>query len=132
MKIMKTKSLILALFASVLLISCTSVRKTISTASTGSIKIESFDKTQYDILSEVEGYGSATQFLFFGIWNKFGAERGVVGKALGKATYDAISKVEGADILIYPKYEIEHKRYPLIQKATVKVKAKAIQIKATK
>ena len=129
---MKAKSLVLALFAALLLISCTSVRKTISTASTGSIGLMPFDKTQYDVLSEVEGYGSGTQFLFFGIWNKFGSERGVVAKALGKATYDAISKVEGADILIYPKYEIEHKRFLIIQKATVKVRAKAIQIKSTK
>ena len=132
-KIMKNKSvLFIIVLAAIVLASCVSVRKTVSTGGIGSILVEPLKVNQYDILKEVEGYGTATQFLIFGAFSKFGTEKGVVGKAIAKATYDAISKVEGADMIIAPKYEIESVNYLLFQKATVKVKAKALEIKSTK
>jgi hypothetical protein len=130
---MKRKGFLLVLFiCAILATSCTSVRKTISTGYFQDLKIEPLKESQYDVIHEVEGYGEATQFLFFGAFSKFSKERGVVGKALGKATYDAISKVEGADMLIAPKYEVEYSNFLIIKTATVRVKSKAIQIKTTK
>lgn len=130
---MKRNVILLTIVAVVFLTSsCTSVRKSISTGYVDNLKIEPLKESQYDILKEVEGYGNASQFLFFGAWSKFSNERGVVGKALAKATYDAISKIEGADMLIAPKYEIENTNFLIFKTAKVKVKAKALQIKTTK
>ena len=124
--------LFIVVVCAVILSSCTSVRKTISTAYFADLKIEPLKEHQYEVIREVKGYGDATQFLMFGAFSKFSNETGVVGKALGKATYDAISKVEGADMLIAPKYEVEYTNFLIIKTATVRVKAKAIQIKTTK
>jgi len=130
---MKNKAiLIIIVTVAIFSTSCVSVRKTIATGNIGAILIEPLKVSQYDILKEVEGYGKATQFLIFGAFSKFSNERGVVGKAMGKATYDAVSKVEGADMIIAPKYEIESTNFLIFKQATVKVKAKALEIKSTK
>lgn len=130
---MKRNGVFLIIVAiTILASSCTSVRKTISTGYIDNVMIEPLNETQYFVLNEVEGFGEASQFLFFGAFSKFSNETGVVGKALGKATYDAISKVEGADMLLAPKYEIENTNFLIFKTATVKVKAKAIEIKTTK
>lgn len=130
------KKIFYAFFAvSLLLIaSCTSINRTISTVGVHEIFIEPLTPSQYEILGEVDGYGEASRFLIFGsTFQKYSNLPGVEGKAAGKATYNAISKLEGADMLIAPRFEVETYSFiGLYKKSRVKVKAKAIQIKSTK
>lgn len=130
---MKRISFLVVLILALGVMSCTSVRKTMSSLGVQNMKIEPLTPAQYEILGEVEGYGEASRFLIFGAtFNKYSDIPGVEGKAAGQATYDAISKLEGADMLIAPRYEMETFSVLGIYKtARVKVKAKAISIKST-
>ena len=131
---MKKTAVFLLLAIAFICFSCTSVRKTMSSVGIQNIKIEPLSQDQYDVLGQVEGYGEAARFLFFGSsLKRYSDLPGVEGKAAGKATYNAISQLEGADILIAPRYEVEKLNVMgLFVKARVKVKAKAVQIKTTR
>ncbi len=104
---------------------CTTAYKSIGVASVADIKLEPLKPADYIILEEVEGVGSKGSFL-----GGFGfALDGVTEKAQRDAAYQAVSRVEGADMLLAPRYEIETFLFPIFfGKAKVKVKAKAIRI----
>jgi len=126
----KTVSLILvfAVIASVLS-SCSSAYKSIDTGTVANIELEPLKPERYVILEEVEGFGTAA-----GLGSGAGLLSGVprLDKAKRNAEYQAISKVEGADMLLAPRYEIESFNFLFFfSSVKVKVKAKAIRIKAT-
>jgi hypothetical protein len=135
-KISKMKKTIIYLLSAFVLInfSCTSIHKTMSSVGVQDIKIQPLTPDQYEVMGQVEGYGEATRILFFGAnFKSYSDLPGVEGKAAGKATYNAISQLEGADILIAPRYEVEKFDFlGIYAKARVKVKAKAVQIKSTR
>jgi hypothetical protein len=119
------------LLAMVAFTSCVSVNKTVPVVQFYPLQIEPLNPTQYEILGDVEGVGTSTGVLFLNTGIKFGGgEAGVVGIAKAKATYDALSKHEGADAIIAPRYDIQTFSFPIFfRKATVKMKGKAIRIK---
>jgi hypothetical protein len=108
------------------LFSCSSAYKSINSGRVADIELQPLAPDRYIILGEVEGYGTASG-LGGGI-----ALRGRIEKAKRNAEFQAISKVEGADMLLAARYEIETFVFPLFfSSAKVKVKAKAVRIKAT-
>ena len=125
---MKKFAFLLLLAIALLSFSCTSIRKTMSSVGVQDIKLQPLSPDQYEVLGQVEGYGEATRVLFFGTtFKSYSDLPGVEGKAAGKATFNAISQLEGADILIAPRYEVE--KFDVIG---IYAKAKAVQIKSTR
>jgi hypothetical protein len=113
------------------LASCSSAYKSINTGGVANIELERIKPDRYVILDEVEGYGTAAGL---GSGSSILAQ-GVnarLEKAKRNAEYQAISKVEGADMLLAPRYEIESFSIPMLFSSyKVKVKAKAVRIKST-
>ncbi len=127
------KSLIYACFMLLtigFLASCSTAYKSINSGAVANVSLEPLKPDRYIILEEVEGEGKAAGLGaggggFFG-----GMSR--VDKAKRNAEYQAISKVEGADMLLAPRFEIETFSFLFIfSSAKVKVKAKAVRVKAT-
>lgn len=110
--------------------SCSSAWKTINVGRVGNVELEPIKPDRYVILEEVEGYSKAS-----GLGPAMSLMTGInkrVSKATSNADFQAISKVEGADMLLSPRYEIQTTSFLfLFSSANVKVKAKAVRIKAT-
>ena len=104
---------------------CSTAYKSIGVASVADVKLEPLSPGEYIILEEVEGLGRKGAFL-----GGFGfALNRITEKAKREAAYQAVSRVEGADMILAPRYEIETFIFPLFYgMARVKVKAKAIRI----
>lgn len=127
---MKRTMQIFSLFSILALVlvlsSCSSAYKSINSGKVADIELQPLTPDRYIILGEVEGYGTAA-----GLGGAI-ALNGRVEKAKRNAEFQAISKIEGADMLLAPRYEIETFAFPLFfSSAKVKVKAKAVRIKAT-
>lgn len=102
--------------------SCRTSSRIVSSTQLSKLNIEPLTKDQYTILPDVEGIGSASSFLFFGLDYK--------KRAKNSAMFNAIGKIPGADMLIAPRFEINTFSFlSIYQKATITVKSKAIQLK---
>jgi hypothetical protein len=123
---MKTVSLLtLCLVATVLLSSCSSTSRTIQAAPIAAVEIAPLQPGQYEILAEVTGTGKA---------GGIGGQKQILAKAEQQAIFDAVSKVQGADALIAPRYERTTSWGWFIlpfASANVSVTGKAIRIKPT-
>jgi len=137
-------SMLVLATAAVFMVGCSSAVKTIPGAS-----IEP-QKADYKILGEITGQGEATRIIginFKTLFSKKGAWRTVpviaggfnpmallgempsaVGDAKELAMYDAISKLDNADMMIDPKWSIEETNLFIIDTAKATVKAKGIQL----
>ena len=106
---MKNKSFVIILANCLFLLSCSTAYKSIGITSVADVKLEPLKPTEYVILDEVEGVGKKGGFL-----GGFGfALNGLTEKAKRDAAYQAVSKVEGADMLLAPRYEIETFIFPI-------------------
>ena len=128
------KSLFVAVVAAVALSSCTTLDRSIQTVPVAAVEIEPLKRSEYVLMDEVEGFGTSSKFLSINIAAIASGDESATttGIAKSKARYDALSKLEGADALVAPKMEVEVFRLGfLYEKATVKIRAKAIRIKTS-
>ena len=124
---MKNLIKFIAVFFLFITFGCSSAYKSIRATEVAPIEIAPLKRNEYVIMNEVEGNGQKSSI--FGLLLNMDA---VVSLAQRDASFQAVSKVEGADMLIAPRYEIETFNFLGIYKqAKVKVKAKAIRIKAS-
>ena len=124
------KSLLFLIAAVAFVANCSSTSKTMPGLHTESVSLAPAD---YTISGETTGKSCGGNFLIFpyGMNDKYGSISSVFapGFVERQAVYDAISKVEGANYLINPKFEYESTYYILGQSVCVTVKAKAVTLK---
>ncbi|NQU44420.1 hypothetical protein HQ520_14110 [bacterium] len=144
---MKTSKRLLILLASIGLIAgLTGCRATVSKMTvmeTPTLEFAGLERDQYEILDTVEGHGMTARLFFlipigdkeFGYLSPhptatsppFGARR----SAMAAATYDALSKVQEADMILPLSFTTSRSGIPFIyQKWRSKVKGKAVRIKS--
>ncbi|MGJ4732504.1 hypothetical protein [Leptospira levettii] len=124
------KSLLFLIAAVAFVANCSSTTKTIPGLTTETVALAPAD---YTISGDTTGKSCGGRFLIFptGVTNK----NGFVSNAFttdyieAQAIFDAISKVEGANYLVNPRFEYESTNYYIASSTCVTVKAKAVTLK---
>lgn len=124
------KSLLFLIAAVAFVANCSSTTKTIPGLHTETVALAPAD---YTISGDTTGKSCGGRFLIFptGITNKNGyiSTAFTVDYLETQAIFDAISKVEGANYLVNPRFEYEATNYFILANACVTVKAKAVTLK---
>ncbi|TGM69825.1 hypothetical protein EHQ96_10005 [Leptospira levettii] len=124
------KSLLFLIAAVAFVANCSTTTKTIPGLTTETVALAPAD---YTISGDTTGKSCGGRFLIFptGVTNK----NGFVSNAFttdyieAQAIFDAISKVEGANYLVNPRFEYESTNYYIASSTCVTVKAKAVTLK---
>jgi hypothetical protein len=124
------KSLLFLIAAVAFVANCSTTTKTIPGLTTETVALAPAD---YTISGDTTGKSCGGMFLIFptGKTNK----NGFVSTAFttnfveAQAIFDAISKVEGANYLVNPRFEYESTNYLIYASTCVTVKAKAVTLK---
>ncbi|MCG6147915.1 hypothetical protein EHR04_14265 [Leptospira levettii] len=124
------KSLLFLIAAVAFVANCSTTTKTIPGLTTETVALAPAD---YSISGDTTGKSCGGRFLIFptGVTNK----NGFVSNAFttdyveAQAIFDAISKVEGANYLVNPRFEYESTNYFIGSSTCVTVKAKAVTLK---
>lgn len=124
------KSILFLIAAVAFVANCSSTSKIIPGLVTENVTLAPAD---YTISGDTTGKSCGGRILIFptGITNKNGAVTTVftANYIESQAIYDAISKVEGANYLVNPRFEYESTNYLVYASTCVTVKAKAITLK---
>ncbi|MGV3666140.1 MAG: hypothetical protein ACO1NV_08410 [Leptospira bouyouniensis] len=124
------KSLLFLIAVVAFVANCSSTTKTIPGLTTETVALAPAD---YTISGDTTGKSCGGSFLIFptGVTNK----NGFVSNAFtanyieAQAIFDAISKVEGANYLVNPRFEYESTNYFIASSTCITVKAKAVTLK---
>lgn len=124
------KSLLFLIAVVAFVANCSSTTKTIPGLHTETVALAPAD---YTISGDTTGKSCGGRFLIFptGITNKSGfvTTEFTPDPLQQQAVFDAISKVEGANYLVNPRFEYESTNYFIASSTCVTVKAKAVTLK---
>ncbi|EOQ95237.1 hypothetical protein LEP1GSC195_2645 [Leptospira wolbachii serovar Codice str. CDC] len=124
------KSLLFLIVAVAFVANCSSTTKTIPGLYTENVTLAPAD---YTISGDTTGKSCGGRILIFptGVTNKNGFVTSVFTADYieAQAIFDAISKVEGANYLVNPRFEFETTNYLFASSTCVTVKAKAVTLK---
>lgn len=124
------KSLLFLIAAVAFVANCSSTAKTMPGLHTESVSLAPAD---YTISGDTTGKSCGGMFLIFptGRTYKFGfvSTAFTTNFVEAQAIFDAISKVEGANYLVNPRFEYESTNYFIASSTCVTVKAKAVTLK---
>ncbi|MCT8333529.1 hypothetical protein NUH30_07575 [Leptospira sp. 85282-16] len=124
------KSLLFLIVAVAFVANCSTTTKTIPGLYTDNVTLAPAD---YTISGDTTGKSCGGRILIFptGITNKNGFVSTVFTTDYleAQAIFDALSKVEGANYLVNPRFEYETTNYLLLSNTCITVKAKAVTLK---